>query len=360
VLHGTSDGSGGPANAANLNDPETVAIDATGTLSIGQPNLQEIRHVSPSGVIDGGLRGTGTKAFVFDAQGNFINADDAENDDIECNGQQIFQPSDFGLSPHWGGIAVDSLGRLYLSDDGSLQTVYQFSASSGPVCTATFSSIRLATIAGNGSGAIGYSGDGGPATAATFNQPEGLAIDGGGSLFITDSGNNVIRRAAQPAVAVTLNASSLDFGSQALQVVSAPIVVTATSSGSKPATFSISTLTGTNPGDFAILSDGCAGTVVAVGNCQVSVAFKPTATGQRSAILQINDDASGSPQTVTLGGVGSSVSVLPTAIVFGNADDHRCFGAGHRHDRQRHLVADHDHLVVVQRRESFRLFDGLR
>ena len=196
--------------------------------------------------------------------------------------------------------------------------MYQFSASSGPVCSATFSSIRVATIAGNGSGAIGYFGDGGPATAATFNHPEGLAIDSAGSLFITDSGNNVIRRAAQLAVAVTLSASSLDFGSQGLQIISAPIVVTATSSGSKPATFSISTLTGTNPGDFAILSDGCTGTVVAVGSkCQVSVAFKPTATGQRSAILQINDDATGSPQTVTLGGVGTSVSVSPASIAFG-------------------------------------------
>ncbi|MGH9140104.1 MAG: choice-of-anchor D domain-containing protein, partial [Vicinamibacterales bacterium] len=319
VLYGETDGAGGLAAAARLNDPERLAIDASGALSIGEPNLQEIRHVSSSGIMDRDLLGTGTKAIVFDAQGHFINADYAEDRDIECNGQQIFQPSDFGLDPQWGGIAVDSLGRLYLSDDDSLQTVYQFSATSGPVCSATFSSIRATTIAGNGSGTIGYSGDGAPATAATFNQPEGLAITGAGDIIIADSGNNVIRRVAQPAVAVTLSASTVDFGSQGLQVTSAPIVVTATSSGSLPATFSASTRTGGNAGDFTVVSDGCAGTVVPVGgSCQISVSFTPSATGQRSTILQINDDAPGAPQTVTLGGVGISVSVSPASIAFGS------------------------------------------
>ena len=38
----------------------------------------------------------------------------------------------------------------------------------------------------------GYTGDGGAATAATLKRPYGLEVFGG-SLYITDTGNNVIR-----------------------------------------------------------------------------------------------------------------------------------------------------------------------
>jgi sugar lactone lactonase YvrE len=49
----------------------------------------------------------------------------------------------------------------------------------------------ITTIAGNGTG--GYTGDGGPATAASLNGPRGLAFDASGTLYISDSNNNVVR-----------------------------------------------------------------------------------------------------------------------------------------------------------------------
>jgi hypothetical protein len=49
----------------------------------------------------------------------------------------------------------------------------------------------ITTIAGNGSS--GYSGDGGPATAASLNGPRGLAFDSAGTLYISDTNNNVVR-----------------------------------------------------------------------------------------------------------------------------------------------------------------------
>jgi len=49
----------------------------------------------------------------------------------------------------------------------------------------------ITTVAGNGG--AGYSGDGGPGTHAQLNLPLGLALDSSGDLFIADSGNNVIR-----------------------------------------------------------------------------------------------------------------------------------------------------------------------
>jgi len=45
-----------------------------------------------------------------------------------------------------------------------------------------------------GSGTSGYTGDGGPASLATLNNPTGVAIDGLGNLYIADKDNNVIRK----------------------------------------------------------------------------------------------------------------------------------------------------------------------
>jgi hypothetical protein len=40
-------------------------------------------------------------------------------------------------------------------------------------------------------------------------------------------------------------------------------------------------------------------------SCTISVTFKPTKTGARSATLKITDNAAGSPQQVLLSGTGS-------------------------------------------------------
>jgi hypothetical protein len=49
----------------------------------------------------------------------------------------------------------------------------------------------IITVAGNGK--AGYAGDNGPATAAELNHPVGLAFDSAGDLFIGDSNSNVVR-----------------------------------------------------------------------------------------------------------------------------------------------------------------------
>jgi hypothetical protein len=50
----------------------------------------------------------------------------------------------------------------------------------------------ITTIAGNGQS--GYSGDNGNALGAKFNAPGGLTFDPAGNLYISDTGNDVIRR----------------------------------------------------------------------------------------------------------------------------------------------------------------------
>jgi sugar lactone lactonase YvrE len=45
-----------------------------------------------------------------------------------------------------------------------------------------------------GTGKAGYAGNGGPAIDAKFNGPKGIAVVSNRDVFVTDSGNNVIRR----------------------------------------------------------------------------------------------------------------------------------------------------------------------
>jgi hypothetical protein len=49
----------------------------------------------------------------------------------------------------------------------------------------------------------------------------------------------------------------------------------------------------------------------------VSVTFKPSAAGSRTAMLSINDNAANSPQTVSLSGTGTAASLSVTSLSFG-------------------------------------------
>ncbi len=79
------------------------------------------------------------------------------------------------------GVAISSAGNLWVSDEVTNQ-VYFINPKTG----------QAVAFAGNGQ--AGYSGDGGVSTAAKLNLPAGLALDPAGNLFISDAGNNVVRR----------------------------------------------------------------------------------------------------------------------------------------------------------------------
>jgi hypothetical protein len=79
-------------------------------------------------------------------------------------------------------------------------------------------------------------------------------------------------------------------------------------------------IAGTNPGDFAETTS-CGATVAAGANCAINVTFTPTAAGNRSATLYINDNANSSPQSVVFSGVGAAqtttANINPSGLSFG-------------------------------------------
>jgi hypothetical protein len=109
------------------------------------------------------------------------------------------------------------------------------------------------------------------------------------------------------APAVSLSPTSLNFGSQAVGTTSAAQSVTLTNSGNAALSITSIGITGTNSGDFA-QTNNCPispATLAATASCTISVTFTPAATGTQTAAITITDNASGSPQSVSLSGRGS-------------------------------------------------------
>jgi hypothetical protein len=103
---------------------------------------------------------------------------------------------------------------------------------------------------------------------------------------------------------VAFTPTSLSFGTVKVGNTSAPQNVTLTNDGTSKA-LSITSIgfSGADPGDFA-QTNNCGSSVPAKGSCTITVTFKPTATGVRSASLSVADNGGGSPQTVPVSGTG--------------------------------------------------------
>jgi hypothetical protein len=106
-----------------------------------------------------------------------------------------------------------------------------------------------------------------------------------------------------PTQLVLLSSSHLGFGNQEVGTTSHAQSVIVTNNQALP--LSISSIVAT--GDFAE-KNTCGSTVVAGGNCKVSVTFTPTALGKRTGSVTITDDAASSPQVVSLSGTGVNSS----------------------------------------------------
>lgn len=144
-----------------------------------------------------------------------------------------------------------------------------------------------------------------------------LDIDSdGGKASVTLSGN-----AVPPVPMLYVATTSLGFGTQDVGSISAPQAVTISNTGTGPLTLSYLSLTGANWSDFAIAGIANLTTnqgggpctypmAIAPGsNCIAQISFMPSATGTRSASLNIQTD--GGTASVPLAGTG----VLPPADV---------------------------------------------
>jgi uncharacterized protein (TIGR03437 family) len=146
-------GDGLSATLAQLYQPAGVALDANGNLYIADSGNNRVRVVSKGIVTE--FAGTGTPGFG--------------GDNGPATSAQLKDPS---------GIAMDSLGNLYIADYSNNRV-------------RKISNGTITTVAGNGT--PGFTGDGGPATSAELAGPRAVAVDAAGNLYIADSLNHRVR-----------------------------------------------------------------------------------------------------------------------------------------------------------------------
>ena len=164
-------GDNGPATGAMLNYPAGIAVDGAGNLYIADESNNRIRRVSPDGII-----------LTVAGNGNVVSAGDGG----PATSAAFSQP---------GGVMVDSAGNLYFTDRGRIRKVN----------TAGI----IGTLAGTGT--LGNSGDGGPATSAQIRGGGGMVVDRFGNLYFADISNQRVRKIDAAGIITTIAGSTLGF-----------------------------------------------------------------------------------------------------------------------------------------------------
>ena len=162
-------GDGGPARAAQMNEPRMLTFDGAGTMYIVDTFNQVVRRVGADGVI----------TTVAGHSGGYVPRNDSDcKADFHGDGGPATQAT---LScPHSAAVAAN--GDLYIADSAN-----------HAIRKVDHVTHVITTVVGQG-GHNGSTGDGGPATEAKIDGPKGVLFDRDWDMIITDSGNDKIRR----------------------------------------------------------------------------------------------------------------------------------------------------------------------
>jgi sugar lactone lactonase YvrE len=219
-------GDGGPASAAQLNDPRGLTVDGQGNLFIADYRNSRIRRVSPDGIIatvagDGGCCFSGDGGPATSAQLSYPDgvAVDGGGNLLIVGGDRVRKVSPDGIINTVAGdgvrrfsgdggpaadaqlngaiaVAADQAGNLFIGELGRIRRV----SASGIITTVA------------GVGAYGHSGDGGPATSAQLTEPRGLVVDGAGNIEIADPWNPGIRNVSPDGIITTVAGKGDELG----------------------------------------------------------------------------------------------------------------------------------------------------
>jgi sugar lactone lactonase YvrE len=223
---GDTDGS---RTVARFCGPEGIAVDKAGNLYV--TSGQTVRKLTPDGAVTT-LAGTSMLAGYADGagpaaqflslsgiaaarDGNLYVADGGNHSirKITATGLVTTLAGNFRVDNPPGskdgigtaalfnnpkGIATDRNGNLYVTDTAN-------------------NNIRRITLAGlvtTIAGTAGHTGSAdGTGAAARFNQPTGIAVDKAGNLYVTDTGNQTIRKITPDGKVSTLAGTALVAGS---------------------------------------------------------------------------------------------------------------------------------------------------
>jgi trimeric autotransporter adhesin len=303
-----SSGDNGAATAAELNSPHGIAIDSAGNLYIADSGNNEVRQITPGGVIStiaGQLNNP--LSVAVDGQGSVYIADSGNNQIVQVNAAG--NTSTFAKLAGVLAVAVDGSGNVVAADASQVWKIASDSsgnASATSIATGLTSPGSLAfapdgtlfvadtganvirelstagtltAIAGNGT--AGFSGDGGLALEAELSAPAGIAIGANGMLLMADSGNNRIRNLTPAAAASELvTISPLNAASLASGPIAPGEIITLFGAGF-------------DPSNTQLLFDGKPGTLFYTSATQINALAPATLAPNTSTDMSILVDGAG-------------------------------------------------------------------
>jgi len=219
-------GDGGPATAAQLNNPEGVVIDTAGDIYIADTQNQVVRYVSASTGLISTVAGNGTPgsngdygvptqaqldlptAVALDASNNLYICDSANNT-IRLVSNGVITPY---LGNYIPGYAGDGAGIISMDDPTDI-----FFDSAWNLWIADFGNGRVREYGTNGitstvvGGGTTYT-EGGFATAAALAGPHSVVVDSSGNVYIADADDNRVRKIVQTTGIITTFAGAGAYG----------------------------------------------------------------------------------------------------------------------------------------------------
>jgi len=163
-----------------------------------------------------------------------------------------------------------------------------------------------------------------PNTGYAFNSWTGnVANASNASTTVTmNAAQSVTANFSSASPVITVTPMQLNFGSQTDGTTSAAQNVILKNSGTTPLAITAIAVTGTGAANF-VERDNCIGAspLAANSTCTIAVSFAPTTPGSDTASVSISDNATGSPQGVTLSGTGTAppvpiASLTPSSLTF--------------------------------------------
>lgn len=305
----------GPPQALALVQPLGIALDHSGNLyiadrganaifelraarsTIPQP-LEILAHVAvPASVT---VLPDGSRIFVACPEtGRIFSLTPATHAIEEV---QMHSAANAPITP--AGLAVDGGGNLFVADAAGNQ-ILRRDSSSGVVSVA----------------------------AANQRSPGEIAFDADGNLFVSEQGLSRVvelEHLGVPASSVTItppaplppptppltcpatpnSPSAYNFCTEPQGGTTPPQPFLLTNSTANALTgLTIGFNPATTPSDFQILSSSCTQTLNANSSCTINLAFSPTASGERDALLSVTYTGAANPVTSPLAGTGDDYQI---------------------------------------------------
>ena len=151
-------GDGAAATAAQINQPQSIAVDAAGNIYIADRTNERVRKVDAGTGLISTIAGTGTAGF--------------NGDGIAATTAQLNTPFH---------VAVDGSGNVFITDRLN-HRIRKIDSGTG----------LISTVAGTG--VAGYNGDGIAATTAQLNNPTEVFVDASGNIYTAEQGGHRVRK----------------------------------------------------------------------------------------------------------------------------------------------------------------------